>query len=192
MADKKEENYRKWYLNDGRKFCLKAGIKPGARVFEFGAGPGTYTVALSQAAGNKGVIYAAECDKEKLKELKEKIKTYRAENVRIYNTKGKIKAGFGEEFDFALVYDTAHYFGKDDRKRLYKVIYGILKKGGVFSLFPKHRLNDPGASGDFGKMGWLQIKKEVLDSGFKYHKTVVSRIPHAGKFKNEKLMHFTK
>ena len=184
--------YKKWFQSAGREFFEACGLKQGSTVLEFGAGGGNYTAVLSQAVGSAGKVYALESKHEIYADLKEKLKNYALENVTIHDTKGEINLDLGLQFDFALVYDVAHYFEQENRKKLYSAIFGNLNKGGIFSLYPKHALGDAVPQGEFGKMNEDEIKKEVVDCGFSFQQKICAEIVHNNAFAQDCVLNFQK
>ncbi len=184
--------FREWFSGKGKEFFIKNGVKQGFRILEFGAGPGNYTIPLAQAAGPSGTVYAAESDHGKYPEIESKLKEYSVSNAVIHDTGGKIEPRLEPGFDFIAVYDVAHYFSDSDRNKLYDMVFKLLKKGGIFSLLPKHRREDAVPRGELGKMGWRKIKSEAEGHGFKYKKKITEEIVHDNGFVTESIMVFTK
>jgi len=96
-----------------------------------------------------------------LKELQQKAKANNLKNVRIIETFGQIILDFeSESIDVVLFYDVLHYFGKDDRKKLYQEALRVLKQDGLLSVYPKHIVGDEPIQ-EFRKLNLNDVKKEI-------------------------------
>lgn len=83
-----EIKFKEWFSGKGRDFFIKNGVKQGFKALEFGAGTGNYTVPLAQAAGEGGIVYAAESDHARYSEIEAKLKEYPVSNVKVHDTGG--------------------------------------------------------------------------------------------------------
>ncbi|MFP4466834.1 MAG: class I SAM-dependent methyltransferase [Candidatus Goldiibacteriota bacterium] len=187
-----KDKFREWYNGKGRDFFLRSGVKPGAGILEFGSGGGVYTVPLAQASGSEGIVCAAESNHDVYDELKERLKAYSASNVRICDTNGKINFRTDRKFDFFVLFDTAHYYGKEERARLYAFAFNVLDKNGILLFFPKHCLGDSRPQGDFGTIGIREIKAEVEKQGFVPGEELREEIIHDNSFGFERILSFIK
>ena len=153
----------RWEKEDGVKFLRKVGLRPGQTVLDFGCGAGHYAVDNEQQI---------------LKELQQKAKANNLKNVRIIETFGQIILDFeSESIDVVLFYDVLHYFGKDDRKKLYQEALRVLKQDGLLSVYPKHIVGDEPIQ-EFRKLNLNDVKKEIENSDFCFNEKYCGAISH--------------
>jgi len=128
-----------WIEDNGIKFLQEIGIKRGYKIVDFGCGEGHYTIPLAKVVGNKGKVYAIDKDKAVLSRLKEILEKINLKNVELVNSDTKIPLE-NSSVDAVLCYDMIHY--ERDRKKIYKEAYRMIKKTGIFSVYPKHHKED--------------------------------------------------
>lgn len=150
-----------WLKSKGETVLRELGVKKGQEILDFGCGSGTYTQIASKIVGNEGKIYALDNDKESLKELTEKIQTQNITNIEIIKTSKDIGIPLkGNSLDVVLVYDVYHLLDKEERIKLLKEIYRILKdKVGFLSYFATH-------VGSYG-IDLEEVQKKIESYGFK-------------------------
>lgn len=122
-------------------------VPRGSRVFEIGAGHGTYALLLTSFGFAREVI-AVEPDTRK------SLLPMRQPAIRWV-------AGFDDcirgEFDAIVIYDATHRMSIEMRTELYRRIFARLRPGGTFvlkDLDPEHRL----------KMGWAAFQDWLSDT----------------------------
>lgn len=69
-------------FSDPEKNVPYFGLREGARVADFGAGSGAYTLAMAARVGNSGMVYAVEVQKELLDRLANEAKSRRVTNIK--------------------------------------------------------------------------------------------------------------
>lgn len=178
---------------DGVEFLLKkVGIRPGFKVLDFGCNEGHYTIPLAKIVGPKGIVYAADKSEYELNRLKQNLKKYSINNVKIINTKG------GHEipvpncfFDAVLTYDVLHFMDRDERNKLYIELYRILKSGGLYSVYPKHNKND-WPMWHLADVEESEIVREITSVGFKTAGNFRTELFHDDDFDTGSIYNFKK
>lgn len=69
-------------FSDPEKNVPYFGLREGARVADFGAGSGAYTLEMAKRVGHTGIIYAVEVQKELLDRLANEAKQKRVTNIK--------------------------------------------------------------------------------------------------------------
>jgi len=170
------ESMEIWEKEKGRKFLRKIGIGPGNIVLDFGARVGHYTFPLAQIVGDKGLVYALDKDRASLIDLRKKARERELENIILIETSGDLEIDLEDNFfDAVLAYDVLHLI--NNRQIFYIQIHRVLKKYGLFSVYPKHNMLDSPGYG-FENMTPEDIKKEIENYGFAFKKEHCNRISH--------------
>jgi predicted methyltransferase len=78
----REEAARAKYLRISEVFSF-AGLFPGAKVADIGAGEGWLTVRLARAVGPSGRVYAVDIDQRALKVLRERLREEKFNNIEV-------------------------------------------------------------------------------------------------------------
>jgi len=171
-------NTETWEEQDGVLFLRKIGIKVGQTVLDFGCRVGHYTIPMAKTVGNSGIVYAIDSEQHALKELHRKAKAHNLTNIRIIKTSSQIELDFeSESIDVVLFYDVLHYLGKNDRKKLYKGAFRVLKQDGLLSVYPKHTLEDAPIM-KFQNLHLSDVMQEIQRSGFQFHQKYCGIISH--------------
>ena len=167
---------KKWEGKGGMKFLKKIGIKTGQTILDFGANVGHYSIPAARIAGNSGLIYALDKDKSALKELQRKVKREKLGNMNLIETDGNLKIDLeNSSVDVVLAYDILHLV--QNRRELYKQVYRVLRKRGLFSVYPKHnKLDSPGWG--LENMTPEDIKTEIENYGFNFEKEYCGILSH--------------
>lgn len=147
------------------------GVKPGDKVADLMASRGYYTALLSQAVGDKGVVYSASPTVRD--ETRERFKAPQYANVKI--VEGPMASvGLPQDgsLDFVLLNLDYHEIAKDDRAAMNKRVFAALKPGGSYGVVD--HAADAGA-GDSAAKTLHRIEKslvvsEVTSAGFKLGK----------------------
>ena len=132
---------KKWIEEDGIKFLQEIGIKKGQTMLDFGSGEGHYTIPASKVVGTSTKVYALDKDRNVLDKLKNAAEKSNIKNIELIKEDSKIPLE-NNSLDAVLCYDVIHYENKKKRIAVYNEIYRVLKKGGLFSVYPKHHKED--------------------------------------------------
>ncbi len=171
-----ETELRKWIEKDGVEFLREIGVKKGQAILDFGCGEGHYTIPASKVAGGDGKIYALDKDRNALEKLKTAIRQGNMKNIELINKNSKIPLG-NESVDAVLFYDVIHYSNRKEREVLYNEVNRVLKKKGLFSVYPKHHKKDYPLD-ELADMDLEDIIKEIEKSNFILQGKFLKRLLH--------------
>ena len=167
-----------WETEGGSKFLKKIGLRAGQKVLDFGCRVGHYTIPAARVVGSKGTVYAVDKESKALKELGCKVTSYNLTNVRMTQTSGYVKLPLANGvIDAVLFYDVLHYFGEDERMKLYHEAFRVLKSRGLLSVYPKHTADDSPLM-EMQHLRPTDIEQEILRSGFKFERQYYGVISH--------------
>jgi ubiquinone/menaquinone biosynthesis C-methylase UbiE len=167
-----------WEKDGGVKFLKEAGLRSEQKILDFGCRVGHYTIPAAKAVGNKGIVYAVDKESEALNELSRKITSHNLTNVRITKTSGQMKLPLEKGvIDAVLLYDVLHYFGTEERMKLYHEAFRVLKQSGLLSVYPKHTADDSPLM-ELQHIRSTDIEREILSSGFQFERRHYGVISH--------------
>jgi len=163
---------------DGAEFLRKVGIRRNHIVLDFGCRVGHYAIPAAKIVGNEGIVYAVDKEQQALNELQQKAIYLNLKNIRTINTSGRIQIDLEKDsIDVVLFYDVLHYHEKEKREKLYRQAYCVLKQNGLFSVYPKHSLEDNPIM-EFQNVSLEEIKQEIQNSDFVFEKKHCGFISH--------------
>ena len=160
-----------------------AGVQPGWRVADLGAGSGYYSRILSSAVGVDGFVVSENMDwvTERFPQADEAIAALEAERenvVRLVTPVADILQGYQDELDAAfmmLIYHDQAWVQegfeaptREDRIAMNQSIYDALRPGGVF-LVVDHRAEDgtgDSVVGDYHRIDEAFVREEIEAVGF--------------------------
>lgn len=187
-----KNDMEKWETVDGVEFLKKIGLKSAQRVLDFGCRVGHYTIPAAKVVGNKGIVYAVDKEQEALDKLQQKTTCLKLKNIKIINALGRIKLPLeSRTVDVVLFYDVLHYHEKKEREKLYAEAYRVLKHDGLFSVYPKHTLED-GPIREFSSLSVNDVKQEIEDSNFIFEKKHCGLISHDNGLNQGCILNFRK
>jgi len=186
------KDIEKWEEQEGVKFLRRIGLQPNQTVLDFGCRVGHYTLPAAKVVGNKGIIYAVDKEQQALNELQQKATRLNLKNIRTINTSGRIQIDLeNDSIDVVLSYDVLHYHKKGERKKLYAEAYRVLKQDGLFSVYPKHTLEDDPIR-EFRSLSVSDVKQEIEDSKFVFERKHCGLISHDDGLNQGCVLNFTK
>jgi len=181
-----------WETVDGGKFLKKIGLKSAQRVLDFGCRLGHYTIPAAKIVGNKGIVYALDKEQQALDELRQKATDLNLKNIRIISTSDKIQIDLeNDSIDVVLFYDVLHYHEKKEREKLYAEAHRVLKQDGLFSVYPKHTLED-NPTREFRNLSVSDVKQEIEDSKFVFERKLCDLISHDDSLNQGCVLNFRK
>ena len=173
-----KNDMKKWETENGVAFLKKVGLKSAQKVLDFGCRVGHYTIPAAKVVGNKGIVYAVDKERQVLNELEKKAVQLNLKNIRTINSSGRIEINLeNDSIDVVLFYDVLHYHEKKDREKLYAEAYRVLKQDGLFSVYPKHTMEDNPIM-EFQNLSLGEIKQEIQNSNFVFGKKHCGLISH--------------
>jgi len=132
----------KWLEEKGMIFLKEIGIAEGQTVLDYGCNIGHYTIPAAKLVGKRGKVYALDKDAALLNELIASAGKEGLRNIESIISISALNGVMDKVIDVVLLYDILHYMDKPGRKKVYNEIYGILRKGGILSVYPKHNQTD--------------------------------------------------
>ncbi|MBC8247127.1 MAG: class I SAM-dependent methyltransferase, partial [Deltaproteobacteria bacterium] len=116
----------------------EAGIEPGFCVLDYGCGPGSYIVPLTQLVGTSGEIYALDIHPLAIKEVRKK--AARQAITYLKTIESDCSTGLPDNtVDVVLLYDIFHDLSQPDD--VLRELHRVLKSGGILS-FSDHHMNE--------------------------------------------------
>jgi ubiquinone/menaquinone biosynthesis C-methylase UbiE len=113
----------------------EAHLKKGFQVLDFGCWPGRYVLAVSEALGAKGKLYALDTAPLALELVRKLVDKNKVSNVKTIES--DCDTGLPDkELDVVLLYDAFH--GLDDQKAVLSEVHRVLKPEGVLSFSDIH------------------------------------------------------
>jgi len=179
-----------WMEKEAEKFLKDIGIKKGQKVLDFGCGSGNYTIPTARIVGEEGLVYALDQDKTTLDGLMRKAELMGLKNILRLDTSQESRIGLdNESIDVVLIYDVLHYYyfpRAEDRKRLLREVYRVLKPNAVLSLYPAHLESNMEPKLE-------DVKKEIEEANF-YLESEYSgmRMVHNDNLEKGRVMNFRK
>ena len=124
----------------------EVGIKPGFRVLDYGCGPGSYIIPLTELVGESGKVYALDIHPLAIRKVHGIASKNKLTNVETILS--DCQTGLPDNsLDVVLLYDIFHHLS--DPNRILKELHRVLKSGGVLSFSDHHMEEDeivPGAT----------------------------------------------
>lgn len=120
------------------KVLTEAEIKPGARVLDYGCGPGSYIIPLAKLVGPSGRVYALDIHPLAIRAVERAIAKRGLANVETIHS-DRATGLPDESIDVAILYDVFHDLGDPDG--VLKEVRRVLKPNGVVS-FSDHHMTD--------------------------------------------------
>jgi ubiquinone/menaquinone biosynthesis C-methylase UbiE len=181
-----------WESNLGVEFLIKAGIRKNGRVLDFGCNDGNYTIPAAIIVGTKGTVFAIDKDGSAIKQIANKAKMAKLNNIRIIKTLGNLNLDFSESFfDFVMLYDMLHYLDLKQRNILYQELIRIIKPNSILSIHPKHTIeNFP--SMELRNMKLEELITEIEDSGLELSRKICELLSHDGHLEEGCIFNFKK
>jgi len=180
-----------WEKQQGVIFLRRIGLQLNQRVLDFGCRVGHYTIPAAKVVGNEGIVYAVDKEQQALDELEQKAAHLNLKNIRTINTSGRIQINLeNDSIDVVLFYDVLHYHEKKEREKLYVEAYRVLKQDGLFSVYPKHTLEDDPIR-EFRSLSVSDVKQEIEDSKFVFERKYYGLISHDDGLNQGCVLNFT-
>lgn len=119
-----------------RKHILEeVGIKPGARVLDYGCGPGGYLIDASELVGESGMVYALDIHPLAIQRVQSIAKKNQLTNVKTICS--DCKTGLPDDsVDVVLLYDIFHMLSEP--QAVLAELHRVLKPNGKLSVNDHH------------------------------------------------------
>lgn len=132
-----EWEQRLWLEQRASEVLQHVPIRSGDTVLDFGCGAGNYAIPAAELIGEKGVVYALDCDSACLARLQARAAEAGACGIHVITGDGGVQVPLEDgSCDVVLLYDVLQKI--DNRKGLLAELRRVLRPGGVLSVYPMH------------------------------------------------------
>jgi ubiquinone/menaquinone biosynthesis C-methylase UbiE len=118
---------------------MEIGIKPGARVLDYGCGPGTFSIEAARLVGESGMVYAVDIHPTAMIRVQAAAEQNGLTNVKAMCAKTPAELET-ESIDVVILYDIFHLLG--DQDGILRELHRVLKADGVLSFSDHHMKED--------------------------------------------------
>jgi len=123
------------YRHPRKEIVGEVGLKEGFKVLDYGCGPGSYVLPVSQTAGSSGKLYALDALPIAIEMTRKVIAKNGLKNVETILS--DCDTGLPDEtLDAVLLYDTFHDL--QDQKAVLTELHRVLKPNGLLSFSDHH------------------------------------------------------
>ena len=122
-------------LRPRKKILDEVDIKPGAKVLDFGCGPGSYLIPVVNIVGKNGKVYALDIHPHAVKKVKSIALKLSFSNVETICSDCATELP-DKEIEAVLLYDIFHMLG--DKKNVLLELHRVLKDDGILSFSDHH------------------------------------------------------
>jgi ubiquinone/menaquinone biosynthesis C-methylase UbiE len=144
------------YRHPRQEIVSEVGLKAGFQVLDYGCGPGGYVLAVSEAIGSSGKLYALDALPIAVEVVKKIVAKNELKNVETILS--DCATGLpNEELDVVLLYDVFHDL--DDQKAILNEVYRVLKPNGQLS-FSDHHMEENEITSKVTATGLFKLQKK--------------------------------
>jgi ubiquinone/menaquinone biosynthesis C-methylase UbiE len=144
------------FFKPRKEVVEEVGLNNGFQVLDYGCGPGGYVLAVSEAVGASGKLYALDINPVAIEMVKKIIAKNKLENVETILS--DCATGLADEtLDAVLLYDVFH--GLSDPNGVLKELCRVLKPNGVLS-FSDHHFNESDITSKVTGSGLFKLQKK--------------------------------
>ena len=142
-----------------RKNVLKeVGIQSGFHVLDYGCGPGSYIVPVTELVGTSGKIYALDINPLAIQRVQSLVSKRQLTNVETIHS--DCKTGLPDSsVDVVLLYDTFHALR--DPNEVLEELHRVLKPDGVLS-FSDHHMKENDIMSKVTSRGWFRLSRKGI------------------------------
>jgi ubiquinone/menaquinone biosynthesis C-methylase UbiE len=116
----------------------EVGIKPGFHVLDYGCGPGSYIIPLTELVGESGKVYALDIHPLAIRKVQRIASKKQLSNVETILS--DCQTGLPDNnLDVVLLYDAFHHLGDPDV--VLRELHRVLRPDGILS-FSDHHLKE--------------------------------------------------
>jgi len=121
-----------WYEGFINQAIEDIGLKEGDCVIDFGAGSGKNALIMRNFIKKSGYIVGVEIGKEMQEQFLQKSSTF--DNMKLLNQSILEPFENNQKFDVVFISFVLHGFTQENREKIIKNAYSLLKEGGVFAI----------------------------------------------------------
>ncbi len=149
-----------WLAERAAEVLASVPVRAGDVVLDFGCGGGNYALPAARLVGGEGVVYALDCDAERMAP----VRAAEVPGLHAIVADGDTAIPLDDgSCDVALVYDVLQKL--DDGEGLLREAHRVLRFGGVLSIYPMHL--DP-----------AEVRAMVEAAGFRFRDDFAGLVMH--------------
>jgi ubiquinone/menaquinone biosynthesis C-methylase UbiE len=139
-----------------KRILQEADLAVGARVLDFGCGPGAFSIAAAECVGAPGKVYALDIHPKAIEAVRKHAAGRGLKNVETIHGSDP-HAVETESIDVVLLYDVFHMLG--DQQAVLKALHRVLKPEGLLS-FSDHHMKDADVRAGVAAGGWFELSEK--------------------------------
>jgi len=152
-------------LRPRKNIIEEVGIKPGFNVLDYGCGPGSYILTVSELIGETGKLYALDMQPVAIDTVKKLAKKNKLRNVETILS--DCKTGLPDNtVDAVLLYDAGPLHDLDYQNAILQELHRVLKPNGILSFSSHHVKEADIISAITNQKLFKLLKKEVHTYSF--------------------------
>jgi len=128
-----------WYGKFIKKVIKDLNIQKGTKIVDFGAGTGSNALLMHQYFDSDGCYLGYEIGKEMQEQFLENTKEY--ENIEFKDISILENLNDEQKYDMVFISFVLHGFTQENREKIIKNAYNLLKEGGVFAILDYNKFN---------------------------------------------------
>jgi len=122
-------------FSDPMKKIIKANVKKGNYVLDYGCGPGSFSLSAAKVVGDTGKVYAADIQPLSAEKIRKKALNEGLNNIETITT--DCSTGLKDNsIDVILCFDMFHML--KDQQKILKEFHRVLKPNAILSLDCHH------------------------------------------------------
>lgn len=178
------EHENEWLVTEGAKMIRELGVPQGSAVIDFGCGIGRYSIPISQAAGEDGIVFAMERNASEIDLLKKRIEAFaKHAPIEVCHSDGiDLQSADDCTIDALFAFDVLQYV--KDWDTFFASVRRVLKPEGRFHVYPaavphpdavdlsklKKCLNNAGFTEETSRQYSMMHNKDMVeDSVYTFH-----------------------
>jgi len=135
---------------------MEIGLKPGARVLDYGCGPGSLSIEAARLVGESGTVFSVDMHPNAIESVKRRAAKEGLTNIVPIEANSP-DALETESFDVVILYDIFHDFGNPEM--MLRELHRVLKPDGTLS-FSDHHMNEAAILSGVTRGGLFKLSKK--------------------------------
>jgi len=109
-----------------------AGLRPGMKVIEFGAGPGFFSIPAARIVGEKGSLYTLDINPYAVEKVRRKVTASGLKNITVLQADAAHTSLPVSSFDLVFMFGFMRPIGNVDE--IWAEAFNLLKDGGTLAV----------------------------------------------------------